>query len=81
MGLQWQPFPVPYLTTKINLEYINLTEGWIQLLRDRGIAEYQKIEGTLNLADFFTKLNGRIIFDQQYALIQHVPTDEEPQEA
>ena len=36
---------------------------------------------TLNLADFFTKLNDRIIFDQQYAMIQYIPTGEEPQEA
>ena len=63
------------------MKHLNIKEGWIQLLRDRGIAEYGKIEGTLNLADFFTKLNDRIIFDQQYALIQYVPTDEEPQEA
>ena len=40
-----------------------------------------KIEGPLNLADFFTKLNDRIIFDQQYAMIQYIPTGGEPQEA
>ena len=63
------------------MKHLDMKEGWIQLPRDRDIAESWKIEGTPNLADFFTRRNGRIIFDKQYALIQHVPTDEEPQEA
>ena len=63
------------------MKHLDIKEGWIQLLRDRDIAEYWKSEGTINLADFFTKLNDRIIFDRQYALIQYVPIDEEPQEA
>ena len=63
------------------MKHLDIKEGWIQLLRDRDIAEFWKIEGPLNLADFFTKLNDRIIFDQQYAMIQYIPTGEEPQEA
>ena len=58
------------------MKHLDIKEGWIQLLRDRDIAEYWKIEGPLNLADFFTKLNDRIIFDQQYAMIQYIPTGE-----
>ena len=63
------------------MKHLDIKEGWIQLLRDRDISEYWKIEGPLNLADFFTKLNDRIIFDQQYAMIQYIPSGDEPQEA
>ena len=31
------------------MKHLDIKEGWIQLLRDRGIAEYWKIEGVLNL--------------------------------
>ena len=54
------------------MKHLDIKEGWIQLLRDRDIAEFWKIEGPLNLADFLTKLNDRIIFDQQYAMIQYI---------
>ena len=65
------------------MKHPDIKEGWIQLLRNRDIAEYAKIDGPLNLAhaDFFTKLNDKIMHYQQYGQIQYVPTPEDPAEA
>ena len=63
------------------MKHLDIKEGWIQLLRNRDIAEYAKIDGPLNLADFFTKLNDKIMYYQQYGQIQYVPTPEDPAEA
>ncbi len=63
------------------MKHLDIKEGWIQLLRDRDIAEYAKIDGPLNLADFFTKLNDRIMYYQQYEQIQYTPAAQDPEDA
>jgi hypothetical protein len=63
------------------MKHLDIKEGWIQLLRDRDIAEYAKIDGPLNLADFFTKLNDRIMHYQQYEQIQYTPAAQDPEDA
>ena len=54
------------------MKHLDIKEGWIQLLRDRDIAEYWKIEGPLNLADFFTKILPVSIFRIQRDLIMGI---------
>ena len=56
------------------MKHLDIKEGWIQQLRDRDIADYCKIDGPLNLAGLFAKLNGRTIHYQQHGHIQYVPT-------
>ena len=63
------------------MKHLDIKEGWIQLLRDRDIAGYCKIDGPLNLADFFTKLNDMIMHYQQHERIQYVPAAQDPEEA
>ena len=63
------------------MKHLDIKDGWIQQLRDRDIADYWKIDGPINLADFFTKLNDRVVYYQQYEQIQYIPTPEDPEEA
>ena len=63
------------------MKHLDIKDGWIQQLRDRDIADYWKIDGPINLADFFTKLNDRVVYYQQYEQIQHIPTPEDPEDA
>ena len=63
------------------MKHLDIKDGWIQQLRDRDIADYWKIDGPINLADFFTKLNDRVVYYQQYEQIQYIPTPEDPEDA
>ena len=55
------------------MKHLDIREGWIQQARDRSITEWRDIDGPDNPSDNMTKLNGRIIFDKQYAVLQYTP--------
>ena len=39
------------------MKHLDLREAWVQQLRDKEMAEYYKVVGTDNPADFFTKIH------------------------
>ena len=55
------------------MKHLDIREGWIQQARDRSITEWCDIDGPDNPSDNMTKLNDRIIFDKQYAILQYTP--------
>ena len=38
------------------MKHIDMRNGWVQQLRDQGKVKFQKVAGTENAADFFTKV-------------------------
>ena len=46
------------------MKYIDLREGWVRQLRDRGLTTLVKVDGQMNVADFFTKILGKTKFQQ-----------------
>ena len=55
------------------MKHIDIRKGWIQQLRDRTIAEFIKVDGTLIKANFMTKLLSRVEFDHEYKRLAFVP--------
>ena len=55
------------------MKHLDIREGWIQQARDRSITEWRDIDGPDNPSDNMMKLNDRIIFDKQYAILQYTP--------
>ena len=48
------------------MRHIDMRAGWIQLTRDRGVVDFIKIDGTINPADFFTKVLSKKEFKTHY---------------
>ena len=46
------------------MKYIDLRESWVRQLRDRGLTTLVKVDGLMNVADFFTKILGKTKFQQ-----------------
>ena len=46
------------------MKYIDLRESWVRQLRDRGLTTLVKVDGLMNVADFFTKVLGKTKFQQ-----------------
>jgi hypothetical protein len=55
------------------MKHIDIRKGWIQQLRDRTIAEFVKVDGTIIKANFMTKLLNRVEFDQEYKRLAFIP--------
>jgi hypothetical protein len=49
------------------MKHLDLRQAWIQQVRDRSTAEFIKVDGTANKADFFTKLLSRVMFKEAEA--------------
>ena len=41
---------------KTRMKHIDVRRDWVKQLRDRSIVEFERIPGTENVADFFTKI-------------------------
>ena len=54
-------------TCSSNLKHINLRLSWVQQMRDRSVVEFEKVPGTENPADLFTKLQGLKVFQKMEA--------------
>ena len=48
------------------MKHLDIRKDWIQLVRDRGLAEFVKEDGKLIKADFMTKLHNRVEYNRQY---------------
>ena len=51
-------------TCSSNLKHINLRLAWVKQIRNRSLVEFEKIPGTENPADLFTKIQGLGVFQQ-----------------
>ena len=54
-------------TCSSNLKHINLRLAWVKQIRNRSLVEFEKIPGTENPADLFTKIQGLSVFQQMEA--------------
>jgi hypothetical protein len=50
---------------KSKMKYLDQRLNWVQLIKNRGLAELHKIVGTENPADFLTKLFGALEFQSK----------------
>ena len=58
------------------MKHLDLRAAWIQQLRDTSLADFVKVDGNMNEADFFTKLLPRIKFKEHEAkLMSKLPSD------
>ena len=53
------------------MKHLDIREAWIQQMRDRKVVQFEKCEGTENLADFFTKLYSPIECERACARLMH----------
>ena len=59
------------------MKHLDLRQAWIQQIRDRSIAEFIKVDGTDNKADFFTKLLSRVLFKEaESAMMAKLPANQ-----
>ena len=49
------------------MKHIDVRLAWMKELRSRKLIEFEKVDGTINLADFFTKVLDSISFCKQHA--------------
>ena len=58
------------------MKHLDLRLAWIRQLKDSSLADFVKLDGEVNKADFFTKLLPRIKFKEQEAqLMAKLPSD------
>ena len=59
------------------MKHLDLRAGWIQQLRDTSLADFVKVDGSINRADFFTKLFTRVRFcEEERQLMARLPSDQ-----
>jgi len=59
-------------TCSSNLKHINLRLAWVQQIRDRSMVEFEKVPGTENPADLFTKLQGLPTFKKMESQLMQI---------
>ena len=48
------------------MKHLDIRADWIQLIRDRGLADFIKVDGKVIKADFMTKLLNRVEYNRQH---------------
>ena len=73
-------------SSSTKMKHLDIREDWIQLIRDRGLAEFIKVDGKVIKADFMTKLLNRVEYNRQHkelaytTIIESADTDSDSDE-
>ena len=73
-------------SSSTKMKHLDIREDWIQLIRDRGLADFIKVDGKVIKADFMTKLLNRVEYNRQYkelaytTIIESEDTDSDSEE-
>mgnify|MGYP006251822303 CR=1 FL=1 len=58
------------------MKHIDIRSEWVQMVRDRHQFEFEKVDGTRNPADVFTKLLDRSEFEVYQQELMHTDADQ-----